>query len=128
MSTATSVDSRSRLFRGWWIVLVGGAGQCFSLGTLVVYTFGVFAKPLAAEFGSNRAAISLSLSLLNIMVTFSSPGAGRMVDRFGARRVIVTSIVALAACLFALSMSKPPLWHLYVLYALAGLLASGATP
>src|SRR5437867_1499725 len=110
------MQPQPRFFRGWWIVLVACAGQCFSLGTLVVYTFGVFAKPLAAEFASNRRAISLALSLLNIMVTLASPGAGWLVDRFGARRVIVTSIAALAACLFALSSAKPPLWNLYILY------------
>jgi len=43
---------------------------------MVVYTFGVFAKPLAGEFASNRAAISLALSLLNIMVTLASPERG----------------------------------------------------
>src|SRR5690242_12654020 len=122
------VQAERRVFRGWWIVLVAVAGQCFSLGTMVVYTFGVFAKPLAAEFGSTRGAVSLSLSLLNIMVTVASPGAGRLVDRFGARRVIVTSIAALAACLFALSSAKPPIWNLYILYAMCGLLGAGGTP
>jgi len=66
--------------------------------------------------------------LLNIMVTLASPGAGRLVDRAGARRVIGTSILALAACLFALSSAKAPIWKLYALYALAGALGSGATP
>src|SRR6266700_990650 len=67
------MQTQPRIFRGWWIVVVACAGQCFSLGTMAVYTFGVFAKPLASEFASNRAAISLALSLLNIMVTLASP-------------------------------------------------------
>jgi MFS family permease len=99
-----------------------------SLGTMLVYTFGVFAKPLAAEFRSSRGAISLALTLTNIMVTLASPMAGRLVDRLGARRVIVSSICALAACLFALSQVGVRLWHLYALYALSGLLAVGGTP
>src|SRR5258708_7962398 len=99
-------SNRSGVFHGWWIVLVTVVGQCLSLGTMVVYTFGVFAKPLAAEFGCTRGAISLALTLTNIMVTFASPGAGRLVDRLGARRVILTSIFALSACLFALSIVR----------------------
>jgi MFS family permease len=110
------------------MVLVAAVGQCFGVGTMLVYTFGVFAKPLAGEFGSRRAAISVALSALNVMVTLASPGAGRLVDRFGARRVMVSSIAALAACLIALSWVKAPLWHLYALYALGGLLGAGATP
>jgi hypothetical protein len=51
MST-TAAHSRPLLFREWWIVAVTAVG----LGTMLVYTFGVFVKPLAAEFASNRGA------------------------------------------------------------------------
>src|ERR1700693_1445548 len=112
---------RHRLFRGWWIVVVAIVGQCFGLAPLLVYTFGVFAKPLAAAFKTNRGSIALAGSLLDVVVTFAAPGAGRLVDRYGARRVIVTSYFALAAALAGLSLAQPPLPVLYALYAFAGL-------
>jgi MFS family permease len=99
--------------------------QSLSLGPLLVYTFGVFAKPLAREFNSNRAAIALAVSLVDIMVAVMAPVAGRLVDRFNARWVIVTSNLALVACLVGLSLVTPPLWHLYALYALAGAVGTG---
>jgi len=99
--------------------------QSLSLGPLLVYTFGVFAKPLAREFNSNRAAIALAVSLVDIMVAVMAPVAGRLVDRFNARWVIVLSNVALVACLVGLSLVTPPLWHLYALYALAGAVGTG---
>jgi MFS family permease len=105
-----------RLFRGWWIVAVAIVGQSFGLSTGLVYTFGVFEKPLANEFQSNRGSIALAVSLLDLVVTFTAPGAGRLVDRYGARGVIVTSLLALGACLAGLSWVQPPLWHLYALY------------
>ncbi len=126
--TAKSGATHAGLFRGWWIVGVAMIGQSMSVGTVLVYAFGVFAKPLAHDFGTNRASISLALSLLNLMVTLSSPWAGRLVDRLGGRRVIAGSTAMMAFCLLALSMTRTELRQLYALYALAGILGAGATP
>jgi predicted MFS family arabinose efflux permease len=87
----------------------------------------VFAKPLAEEFRSNRGSIALAVSLLDLMVTFSAPGAGRLADRYGTRGVIVGSLVALAACLAGLAYVQPPLGHLYALYLLAGLFGAASS-
>jgi MFS family permease len=119
---------KPRLFRGWWIVLIAATGQCLSIGTMFMYTFGIFSKPLAGEFAANRASISLAILLLNFMVTLTSPFLGYAVDRFGGRRVITASIVTLSVLLFALSTVTAPLWHLYGLYALAGVAGAGSSP
>jgi MFS family permease len=95
---------------------------------MFMYTFGIFAKPLALTFTSNRASISLAILLLNLMVTLTAPLVGYAVDHFSGRRVITISILALSACLFALSTVTTPLWHLYALYALAGVAGAGSSP
>jgi sugar phosphate permease len=121
--TLTAVSSgvaEGRVFRGWWMVVVAVVGQCFGLSTVLVYTFGVFAKPLAGAFHATRGSIALGVSLLDVGVTFSAPAVGRIVDRFGARKVIMAALVALAGCLVGLSVVRPPIWRLYVLYGLAG--------
>ena len=117
-----------RIYRGWSVVLGAVAGQTFSLGTMLVFTFGVLVKPLANELGATRGAIALAVSMLDIVVTFSAAGAGRLVDRWGARPVIVSSMMALAACIVGLSFVTPPVWHLYALYALAGLVGVASSP
>ena len=124
-----SIDDRpTGTFLGWWIVAVAVVGQCLSVGPLLSYTFGIFAKLLASQFGANRGSISLAVTCLNLMVAASSVGAGRLVDRFGGRRVIALSTVALSGCLLALSTVTGPLWHLFALYALAGVVGAGSTP
>jgi len=110
------------------MVAVAIIGQSFGIATVLVYTFGVFAKPLAGEFKSSRASIALAVSLLDIAVTFSAPLVGRLVDRYGTRRIIVASLLALASCLVGLSYVQPPLWHLYTLYILAGSLGVATSP
>src|ERR1700685_1763212 len=119
---------RHRLFRGWWIVVVAVVGQCFGLAPMLVYTFGIFAKPLAQEFKTNRGSIALAVSLLDLVITFAAPGAGRLVDRYGARRVIVISYFGFAASLVGLSLVQPPLSLLYGLYAFAGLVGIATVP
>jgi MFS family permease len=130
MQLATERVSRTsrRIFRGWWIVAVAIVGQSFGIATVLVYTFGVFVKPLAGEFKSSRGSIALAVSLLDIAVTFSAPLVGRLVDRYGTRRIIVASLLALTSCLVGLSYVQPPLWHLYVLYMLAGSLGVATAP
>ena len=120
--------TRARVFHGWWIVAVTVVGLCLSVGPVFNYTFGIFATPLGRDLGVGRGALSLAVALLNIMVAIGSPIAGRLVDRFGGRRVIVSSIVALSACLWALAAFTHSLMQLYVLYALAGLVGAGGTP
>ena len=128
LTQANILERRRGIFRGWWIVLAAIVGQSFGLATVLVYTFGVFVKPLTEEFHSSRGSIAFAVSLLDIAATFLAPGVGRLVDRHGTRKVIVASVLALAGCLAGLSLVRPPLWHLYVLYALAGSLGIATSP
>ncbi len=116
------------LHRGWVMVLVAIVGLCLSVGSVLVYTFGILAKPLGSAFAANRGSMALAVTFLNLMVAFSSPITGRLADRFGPKRVIMVSLAGLAGCLFLLSRATPPVWHLWVLYALAGLAGAGSTP
>jgi MFS family permease len=82
-----------RIFFGWWIVLVAAVGLCMGYGLIVSFTFGVFFKPLSQEFNWNRSQVSLAFSLSLLVMSLVFPLVGRLVDRFGARRVIVPSVV-----------------------------------
>ena len=108
--------------------MLAAIGQSLSIGSMFMYTFGIFAKPLAAEFHGSRAAVSLAILFLNLIVAVTSPFTGYAVDRFGGRRVITISILALSGCLLVLSTITPPIWHLYALYIAAGIAGTGSSP
>lgn len=116
------------IFYGWWVVLVSSLGNACGIGPVVVYTFGVFAKPLATELHTTRSAIALAISLIDLVVMVSAAGAGRLVDRHGARVVILGSHLAMIGGLVGISLLRPPLWHFYVAFALIGLLGVATTP
>jgi len=119
---------KARFFYGWWIVGVALAGECLGNGSLVTYTFGCFLKPLAKEFAANRGRTALALSLTNFAVAISAPLMGRLSDRFGVRRIVLGAILGSVAAVIAISGARPPLWHLYLAFALAGLAGAGAGP
>ena len=71
--------------RDWVVVAVSAIGLILSLGTLLLYTFGVFAGPLIREFGWTRTQASGALAVSQYTVALCAPAWGLLIDRFGPR-------------------------------------------
>jgi MFS family permease len=117
-----------KVFYGWWVVVAASVGLAVHFGPVIVPTFGVFLKPLSQEFGWNRTQISLAFSLATLGITVAMPFLGRLVDRFGARRVILPAVLLFGLSVLSLSLLSAHLWHFYALYLLIGVVGSGTTP
>lgn len=122
------IEARARVFYGWWVVLASALAFFFGTIPVVVFSFGVFLKPLAQEFHSGRAAISLAFTLHNVLGALAAPVAGRLVDRFGARRVILPATFIVSAILLSSKLWLGGIWQLYIFYAALGIVGSGAGP
>ena len=116
------------VYRGWWVVMVSGIGLMLHYGPVISGTFGVFLKPLSEEFGWSRTEISLGFSLSTLVLSAALPIIGRLVDRFGARRVTVPSLLLFGLGVVSFSILLPKLWHFYAIYVLLGVVGSGTTP
>ncbi len=125
--TRTEQDSGT-VFHGWWVVLVAAIGLSMGYGPIITFTFGVFFKPLSQEFGWNRAQVSLAFSLSLLVMSIAFPFVGRLVDRFGARRVIVPSVLLFGFGLISFSLLSARLWHLYAIYLVLGVVGGGTAP
>src|SRR5258705_176679 len=112
LSTDKAVGLERSKYCGWWVVAVSAAGLSVSVGTVIVYSFGVFLKPLSQEFHWSRSKVSLAISVMNLVITLGSPTVGRLADRFGGRTVILPSIVLLGAVLISFYFLSPHLWLL----------------
>jgi MFS family permease len=124
----TTPRTRRKIFYGWWIILVAAVGLSMGYGPIVAFTFGVFFKPLSQEFGWGRAQVSLAFSLSLLISSFASPVIGRLVDRFGARKVIVPSVALFGFGLISFSSLSAHLWHLYAIYLILGIVGGGTAP
>ncbi len=121
-------SNRPRIFYGWWIVLVSVAGEFFG-APVSVYSFGVFLKPLVHEFHASRAAISFAFMLHNVIGALLLPALGRLIDRVGARRVVLALTATFGIALLSALWIRHGIWQLYVFYTALGItLSAGPGP
>lgn len=113
-------------YRGWWIVAVAAVAMSTGPGQFAFGAIALFIKPLGAEFGWDRAQVSLAATYFTIALAFSIPIIGQLVDRFGARQVLLPSIVVFAALLALPAFFVDTLWKLFLIYIMMGCLGAGA--
>ena len=106
------------------VLLAACCGVFVSFASIVVYTFGVFLKPLAGSFGWSRTQVSLAFTLAALTVAACSPFIGRLLDRFPARRIVLPCTVIYAAAVGSLALLTPHLWHLYAVFILLGIVGT----
>ena len=82
-----------------------------------MFTYGVFFKHLAAEFGWSRATISGASSLAFLFLGLMGILAGRLNDRFGPRIIMAVSGVFLGLGYLLMSQIQAP-WQLYLFYGI----------
>ncbi len=112
-------------YPGWRVAMAASACVFVGFASLLVYTFGIFLKPLAAEFHWSRQAISLGFSIAALGVAACSPPLGWLLDRFPARRIIVPCLVIFGCAFASLSLLTNHLWHLYAVFAVLGMVGNG---
>ena len=113
-------------YYGWRVVLAACLGVMAGFGSLFVYTFAVFVKPLSAEFGWNREAISLGFGLAAVTLGLISPLLGRWIDRFGPRRIILPCMTVYCCAILSLAFLHSHLWQFYATCVVLGLVGNGA--
>jgi MFS family permease len=118
---------RTRIFPGWWIALVSGVGLGCSIATLVASTFGVYLGPMRAEFGWRASDVYLATALVTGISALLAPLVGTLVDRVGARRVILGSFAALVALLASFYFQDGSLPGFFLRFILLGALGVGTT-
>ena len=113
-------------YYGWRVVLAACLGVMAGFGSLFVYTFSVFVKPLAAEFGWSREAISSGFAIAAVTLGLVSPLLGRWIDRYGPRRIILTCMTIYGCAIASLSLLHSGLWQFYVTCFALGVVGNGA--
>ena len=86
-------------------VVALGLTQIIAWGTSL-YALAVLGKPIAADTGWSQATIFGGLTLGLLVSSAISTWVGRLIDRRGARLVMSTGSILLAACLAALAFVR----------------------
>lgn len=104
---------KKRPFYGYIIVPVSFFLMMMVLGLL--YSYGVFVKPMASDLGLTRAATSGAYSVGLLVTGFLYMITGRINDRFGARALMtLCGLFIGAGCLLMSTVQAP--WQLYLFW------------
>jgi len=115
-----------RIFYGWWIVAAMVVTSTY-MGGVVFYGFTAFIEPIEASFPTwSRTALSASVALRGMESGILAPFAGKLVDRFGPRRLIFIGSIVVALSLFMLSKINS-LWMFYLSFGVMALGMSTCT-
>jgi MFS family permease len=114
--------------RAWPVVLVAALAVGFGTMGMGFYALGLFVKPLQAEFGWSRAAVSGAATFQQLGIFLSAPLAGRLSDRIGVRPIAIASAIAMPLALLALSRAGPSVPAWFALWLLVSLAGCGTTP
>ena len=108
-------------------MLAGALLIALAMPTISIYALPYFMAALNAEFGWERQEMGVAVSFLALTMFIGGPWVGRLVDRFGARRIAMVSIASYALGLAALSQLTSSIWTLYAGYVALALLGLGAS-
>jgi predicted MFS family arabinose efflux permease len=115
--------------RRYWLVVLGAfLGTMAGGACTFFYSAGLFVKPMAEEFGWSRAQASLGSLLALLTFGLSAPFLGRLIDRLGAVRLGLLSLLGLSAAFAALALLTASLASFLVLVAVLALVSCASTP
>ncbi len=106
------------------VVFACTVGNAVSVTPMVYTVFGLFLIPISTEFGWPRSAVSIVLLIIAVAGALSYPIVGRIIDRYGARTVILTGNVLFATSVALVSLTSASHFQFYMTYALIGLTAA----
>ncbi|MGI9288927.1 MAG: MFS transporter [Pseudomonadales bacterium] len=109
--------------------MVLACAVCLSLSwpVIAVYNFGPFIIPLSKEFGWSRGEISGAITVINGTATLIALILGVTVDRFGAKHVMLPSIILLALTVSSMYWLTDSLLHFYLVFFLIALFGAGTS-
>lgn len=109
---------------GWVVVAV--TGLSLLTAAAVRAAPGMLLRPLEAEFGWDRASISLAVALSLLVYGLGGPLAGTMIDRFGPTRVLVAGMATIVAGLALMVVGVREMWQFALAWGLVVAIGTGA--
>ncbi len=117
---------RTPFFYGWAVLAAAGSSQ-FSRNAAASLTLAVFLFPMSQDLGWSRTLIAGTAGAGGLASSAASPGVGWLVDRYGARTVLLLSVLLLGFCIISLAWATEP-FAFFLAYGAARVLFSTSIP
>src|SRR6478672_1857515 len=112
----------------WWIVFGATLSMLVAQGPVILYTLGLFIKPLNQEFGWDRASISAAGGIAAISSAITIPFVGSLMDRWGVRAVLLPIVVLCGSSVALIGLTPKSIVVFMLFFAITGVLGSGQGP
>ena len=109
-------------FYGWYVLAASFIFLFFQSGARL--SFGIMFKPMMAELGWNRAAISSVFFVNMVLFALTMSVAGRLYDRYGPKWVILISTLLLATGHIC-TAGVHSLWQFHLFYGVLTAIGTG---
>ncbi|CAO3409811.1 MFS transporter [Azospirillum largimobile] len=116
--------ARRDIHYGWVVVTVTFLSMLVSAGA--VGAPGVLLLPLQREFGWDTADISTAMAIRLLLFGLMGPFAAAMINRFGVRRMVLSSLTLVGGGLLA-SLAMREVWQLILLWGFVVGFGTGLT-
>ena len=121
-------NAPSEVLGNWRLVASACTGIMFSSIVLPYYSIGALVVPVTQEFGWERAEFQMAILFSSGLGALTAPVVGWFIDRYGARRVALPSIVGLSVGFVLATFMDGQLWILYLAYGAMAILGAGTIP
>jgi len=114
-----SIAQVRSVYYGWWLAIIAGFIMIIT-SVPIFHAMTVWAVVMEAHFGWSRVQLGFALSLTRVEGSISGPIAGYLTDKFGARIMVLTGLLILAAGFFLFSQVQN-LWMFYLAFFIMSL-------
>ena len=109
----------NNLYYGWWLSALAGLLMVIT-SVPVFHAMTVWAVALEAHFGWSRTQLGLALTFTRVEGGLMGPAEGYLVDRFGAKRMVMIGLVVLSGG-FLMFAGVQNLWMFYLTFVVLSL-------
>lgn len=113
---------------GWRALICAAVGYGLGVSVLPYYTLGAFVRPLETSFGWSRAEVQGCMVSVIVGTLLAASIWGWLTDRYGVRKVGISSQIGLAMTLLLLGLNPGHLWYWYGGWFVMTVLGLGTSP
>jgi MFS family permease len=103
-------------------------GMLLGTGPMIVAGFSLLATAISRDMGWSRTTFSLMPTIMAWTSAGLAPLYGRLMDRFGMRRVMIPAIAAFGLSYMGVGLLTHKTWHFFLAYFLVGAAAGAIGP
>jgi MFS family permease len=94
-----------RNYRGYRVLAAVFVAQMLTIG-LLSYGFGIFVRPVSAEFHLSRAEMNMALIIILTCMAVSSPFVGYLIDRYSAKYIMGIGAISFGICACGIAIAR----------------------